>query len=588
MIGTNSLAGNDITSANSFSCGLYCYGALSITGGGSLNSIAGNSTLHSAGLFAKDGLTIDSNVQLTVKGDTVAAASGDHGSYGLLTDGSLNISGASKVDATGELANKSYGIYFKTASTISTDGYVRATGGDLSYAIAASSGIYADGNLTISGKGECTAKGGNVSGGATVDEGSFGIAYKVAVINSTGTVNAIGGTDSNNKSYGFYHTDDTGSLTINSGIVTAKGKTRATGEQFTDRSPVLSKYTNCFVTASANFDGSSPVTTYIPANIATYKYLKISLDIDKTTTDLKSEYELGLNAVKPAFTVNYTPADSALIKNTDYTVTYGDNNALGQGTVTITGIGKFANTKTFTFNIIPNKINENNLTVTGINNSYQLGSNPDPSKVVVSFNGAQLTEGTDYVVTFGDNNAIGTGTVTITGKGNYSGSKTVHFTIYAKAVYVIIPKISGVSVTPGFGLNLSSIGSSFDFTITPDANLGKEGIDYTITVRTDRGETLSPTGNNYKIAFVDHETTIYITVTRLTTAIESINPFMVYGGYGNIIIQSPTNASALVVNMTGQAVKNTKIVSGKTVFSGLQKGIYIVKVGEKVTKVIVR
>ena len=53
---------------------------------------------------------------------------------------------------------------------------------------------------------------------------------------------------------------------------------------------------------------------------------------------------------------------SSLIKDVDYTVTYGENVNAGTGTVTIKGIGKYTGEKTYTFNIYQAQV-----TITGIN-----------------------------------------------------------------------------------------------------------------------------------------------------------------------------------------------------------------------------
>ncbi len=61
--------------------------------------------------------------------------------------------------------------------------------------------------------------------------------------------------------------------------------------------------------------------------------------------------------------------------------------------------------------------------------------------VSVTANGQKLVKGTDYTVKYGANKAIGKGTVTITGKGKYAGSKTVSFSI--------VPKKNSISkITP--------------------------------------------------------------------------------------------------------------------------------------------
>ena len=68
-------------------------------------------------------------------------------------------------------------------------------------------------------------------------------------------------------------------------------------------------------------------------------------------------------------------------------------------------------------------------TVSGVNASYtQTGSAIKPVPVV-TLNGATLREHIDYTVSYSNNVSVGTATITITGIGNYTGTKTVTFTI---------------------------------------------------------------------------------------------------------------------------------------------------------------
>ena len=65
--------------------------------------------------------------------------------------------------------------------------------------------------------------------------------------------------------------------------------------------------------------------------------------------------------------------------------------------------------------------------------------------VKVVLNKKTLKKGTDYTVTYKNNKAIGTATVTVTGKGNYTGK--------AKATFKINPqKVTGLKLTAGKGL----------------------------------------------------------------------------------------------------------------------------------------
>ena len=76
---------------------------------------------------------------------------------------------------------------------------------------------------------------------------------------------------------------------------------------------------------------------------------------------------------------------------------------------------------------IPALISINDVTVS-VDSATYTGSAVKPA-VKVTYNSKTLVTGTDYTVSYSDNDKVGTGKVTITGKGSYSGTKTVTFTI---------------------------------------------------------------------------------------------------------------------------------------------------------------
>ncbi|MBO4681149.1 MAG: hypothetical protein J5623_04540, partial [Clostridiales bacterium] len=77
-------------------------------------------------------------------------------------------------------------------------------------------------------------------------------------------------------------------------------------------------------------------------------------------------------------------------------------------------------------------IDINGIVVTGIADKTYTGEAVTQTPVV-TFNGKQLTEGTDYRITYANNIDAGTATVVISGTGNYGGAKTVTFEILKKA-----------------------------------------------------------------------------------------------------------------------------------------------------------
>ena len=71
-----------------------------------------------------------------------------------------------------------------------------------------------------------------------------------------------------------------------------------------------------------------------------------------------------------------------------------------------------------------------------VNGEYFYTNSPIIPEVSVTWNGTQLTKDTDYTVDYTDNTNAGKATVTVSGKGNYTGTKTEKFTI-APASYQI-------------------------------------------------------------------------------------------------------------------------------------------------------
>ena len=68
-------------------------------------------------------------------------------------------------------------------------------------------------------------------------------------------------------------------------------------------------------------------------------------------------------------------------------------------------------------------------------------------KLTVKLNGVTLKAGTDYTVTYKNNKAVGKATITVTGKGKYTGSQKVTFNIIPKAVSLSSLKTGQKSLT---------------------------------------------------------------------------------------------------------------------------------------------
>ena len=135
------------------------------------------------------------------------------------------------------------------------------------------------------------------------------------------------------------------------------------------------------------------------------------------------------SAIKPTITVK--DGTKTLANGTDYTVAYSNNTKVGTATVKITGSGNYTGTITKTFTIKAKSMTS--ATVSTISAQTYKGSAIKPT-ITVKDGTKTLANGTDYTVAYSNNTKVGTATITIKGKGNYSGSITKTFTIKAKSI----------------------------------------------------------------------------------------------------------------------------------------------------------
>ena len=156
-------------------------------------------------------------------------------------------------------------------------------------------------------------------------------------------------------------------------------------------------------------------------------------DLEKQIADC----EIKLSSVKYTYdgkekkpTVTVKDDLVTLSSGIDYSLTYTNNINAGTATVRITGAGNYTGTISKTFTISAKPINEATVTLEKTSYAYD-GTEKQPS-VVVKDDSTTLINGTDYTVSYSNNVNVGTATVTITGKGNYSGTISKTFTISAK------------------------------------------------------------------------------------------------------------------------------------------------------------
>ena len=177
--------------------------------------------------------------------------------------------------------------------------------------------------------------------------------------------------------------------------------------------------------------GTATVTVIGKGNYAgskklTYKILPAELSTAKISIPGNQVYTGKAVTVTPEVTFGGT----VLQEKQDYTVSYKNNSKAGTATMTLTGKGNFKGKVTKTFEIIPCSLTENEAVLIQAEDMAYTGNALKP-KVTVTCDGNKLST-KDYTISCQNNKELGTGNITITGKGNYTGTAEGTFRIVAK------------------------------------------------------------------------------------------------------------------------------------------------------------
>lgn len=143
--------------------------------------------------------------------------------------------------------------------------------------------------------------------------------------------------------------------------------------------------------------------------------------------DVAFDKELTYTGNELTQTVTVTVNGKTLTVGTDYTVSDLTGTKPGSYPVTVAGTGNYTGTVTKSFEIAKADISSAEITYDAGPYGYT-GKEWKP-EVAVSFNDAALTADTDYTVSYENNINAGTATVTVTGKGNFTGTASKTFTI---------------------------------------------------------------------------------------------------------------------------------------------------------------
>ena len=171
---------------------------------------------------------------------------------------------------------------------------------------------------------------------------------------------------------------------------------------------------------------------------------KLELAVDKINTSVSdiaaskvyNGHEQTLTTVgdNPELTIKLISDQSTLVEGDDYELHYSNNVNIGQATVTIMGIGRYAGNLEQHFNITQKSINDPTVSVSFSDENVPTydGSGFQPTPVIYDSEAEKELTRYDYSTTNWTNNTnagSGTASVTITGTGNYKDSRTGTFSV---------------------------------------------------------------------------------------------------------------------------------------------------------------
>lgn len=162
-----------------------------------------------------------------------------------------------------------------------------------------------------------------------------------------------------------------------------------------------------------------------------YRIIPAELKTVSGGVDNSKPYDYTGSPVKPVINLSFN--GKTLVEGVDYYISSISNNVnTGTNTakITITGMGNFTGSKSYSFSIEGNPVESPSLTLSENEFDYT-GTEIKPKAIVSDAAGNSYKEGTDYTVEYKDNINAGKGTVTIRFRNNYSGTVTSAFTINA-------------------------------------------------------------------------------------------------------------------------------------------------------------
>lgn len=194
--------------------------------------------------------------------------------------------------------------------------------------------------------------------------------------------------------------------------------------------------------------GSNTVSWYASIRKDDYEFILYADNEDKDSSPGSFWYlinqpdDTNLDLDKFKFNYDYDESSETLlyqfiVPESNAAAKVFDTEGLGMFAYTYYGICNnkllFGNNSSLSYRLYSLAKTESDFTISKISDKAYTGKAIKPS-VTVKDGDKKLVKGTDYTVSYKNNTKIGTATVTVTGKGDYTGTKTLTFKIVPKKV----------------------------------------------------------------------------------------------------------------------------------------------------------
>ena len=358
-------------------------------------------------------------------------------------------------------------------------------------------------------------------------------------------------------------------LNCSSSVTIVAGQSKNIGASSSTSGAVLTyKSTTpsiCTVDKNGNVTALKTGTGYVTVTASANGYDSVSKDV-KIVVSKKSlnnglitlsetSYVYDGTYKKPAATVTF--GGKVLQEGKDYTISYRNNLNVGVTTVIATGMGDYTGYTSKNFTITKRAMAGG--TVSVASSVSFTGSNITPS-VTVKVAGRTLTNGTDYTVSYSNNKNVGTASVYVYGKGNYSGSLSAKFDIVPAKQQ--IQKLE--TKYKGFYIDWAQKGSATGYDVEYSVNANMSGA-VSKHLTANKPDTLTVSG-------LAGDKTYYVRVRSYT----NVNGKVYYGAWSDIKSIKTANNDITKATVSGIS---TKAFTGKAITQNVT-----VKVGNTVLK----